>query len=81
MLGSYFVGMSTTGGIANQILINLQRGYDVSWLDEYPKALGAVTRAQVNAAIKAHLNPAAMALVEAGSVPASTPAEPPSQGR
>jgi zinc protease len=71
MLGSYFVGMSTTGGIANQILVNVQRGYEVAWLDEYPKALSAVTRTQVNAAIKAHLDPAKMALIEAGSVPHS----------
>jgi len=71
MLGSYFVGMSTTGGIANQILVNLQRGYEVAWLDEYPKALQAVTRAQVNAAIKAHLDPSKMVLIEAGSVPAA----------
>lgn len=73
MLGSYFVGMSTTGGIANQILVNLQRGYEVAWLDEYPKALQAVTRAQVNAAIKAHLDPAKMVLIEAGSVPSALP--------
>jgi zinc protease len=71
MLGSYFVGMSTTGGIANQILVNAQRGYEVAWLDEYPKALSAVTRTQVNAAIKAHLDPAKMVLIEAGSVPNS----------
>ncbi len=34
-----------------------------------PKAVKAVTREQVNAAIKAHINPNAMVLVEAGSVP------------
>lgn len=67
-IGSYFVGMSTTLGLAETILINTQRGFDPSWLDGFPKAVKALTREQVNAAIKAHLNPSAMVLVEAGSV-------------
>jgi predicted Zn-dependent peptidase len=54
--------------LADTILTNVQRGYDVSWLDEYSQAVNAVTLQQVNAAIKAHLNPATMVLVEAGSV-------------
>jgi zinc protease len=68
--GSYFVGLSTTAGLADTILLNTQRGYDLSWLDLYPKAVKAITTAQVNAAIKTHLNPSAMVLVEAGSVAA-----------
>jgi zinc protease len=70
-IGGYFVGMSTTSGLAETILINTQRGFDPTWLDAYPKAVKALTREQVNAAIKAHLNPGAMVLVEAGSVPAA----------
>ena len=68
MIGSYSVGLSTTTGLAQTLLVNTQRGYDPSWLDEYPKALKALTPAQVNAAIKNHLNPSTMILVEAGSV-------------
>lgn len=68
IIGDYLVGLSTTGGLADAILTNVQRGYDVGWLDEYSQAVNAVTLAQVNAAIKAHLNPATMVLVEAGSV-------------
>lgn len=71
VLGSYFVGLSTTLGLAETILVNTQRGFDPTWLDAYPKAVKALTREQVNAAIKAHLNPSTMVLVEAGSVPAS----------
>jgi zinc protease len=48
----------------------VQRGYDVSWIDDYPAAVDALTRDQVNAAIKHHLDPSAMVLVKAGSVPA-----------
>ncbi len=70
IIGSYFVGLSTTSGLAGTILLNAQRGYDLSWLDDYPKAVKALTRAQVNAAIKTHLNPSTMVLVEAGSVAA-----------
>jgi zinc protease len=73
-IGSYLVGMSTTSGLAETILINTQRGFDPTWLDAYPKAVKALTRDQVNAAIKTHLNPGTMVLVETGSVPAAGPA-------
>jgi len=68
--GGYFVGLSTTSGLAGTILLNAQRGYDLSWLDGYPTAVKALTLAQVNTAIKARLNPSTMVLVEAGSVAA-----------
>jgi len=71
LIGSYFVSLSTTLGLAETILVNTQRGYDVSWLDAYPKALKALTREQVNAAIRTHINPNALVLVEAGSVSAA----------
>jgi zinc protease len=68
LIGTYQVSLATTTGLAETILVNAQRGYDPAWLDGYPKALKAVTREQVNAAIKTHLNPSAMVLVEAGSI-------------
>jgi len=71
LIGSYFVSLATTLGLAETIVVNTQRGYDPSWLDAYPKALKALTREQVNAAIKAHINPNSLVLVEAGSVPAA----------
>ena len=71
LAGGYLVSLSTTGGLAATLLTNAQRGYDVSWLDGYPKAINALTRDQVNSAIKNHLNPGVMVLVEAGSVPAA----------
>jgi zinc protease len=75
MVGSYAVGLSTTGGLAGFILISLQRGYDLAWLDQYPAAIQATTREQVNRAIRAHLDPGKMVLVEAGSM-GSAPANP-----
>lgn len=71
LVGGYLVGLSTTSGLSSAILTAVQRGYDVSWLDEYPEAIKAVTRDQVNKAIRAHLDPNTMVLVKAGSVPAS----------
>jgi zinc protease len=68
LIGGYFVGLSTSGGVASTIVTSIQRGYDVTWLDGYPEAVKALTRAQVNNAIKTHLDPSTMVLVEAGSV-------------
>jgi zinc protease len=75
LIGSYGVGLSTAGGVAATILIAVQRGYDLTWLDGYPQAIREVTRDQVNRAIHAHLDPDSMVLVEAGSIPtAAAPA-------
>jgi zinc protease len=67
LIGGYEVGLSTTGGLASTILNSLLRGYDLAWLDEYPRAVDALTLEEVNAAIKSHLNPATMVLVESGT--------------
>ena len=77
VVGGYFVSLATTGGVASTILTALQRGYDLNWLDGYPVAINALTRAQVNQAIKDHLNPKTMVLVEAGSVGSAAPATAP----
>jgi zinc protease len=71
MVGTYLVGLSTTAGLAGAILTNIQRGYDVNRLDEFPGAVNSLTRDQVNAAIKKHIDPAKMVLAEAGSVSAA----------
>jgi zinc protease len=77
MVGGYLVGLSTTGGIAAAISSDVQRGYDVSWLDDYPQAVNALTKDQVNSAIRTHLSPNVMVLVKAGSVPAAAAAAQP----
>ena len=69
LIGGYHVGLSTTAGLANAILTDVQRGYDVSRLEEFPDAINALTRDEINSAIKKHLNPSRMVLVEAGSIP------------
>ncbi len=68
LVGGYFVGLSNTAGLAGAVVATLQRGYDLTWLDGYPEAVKALTRAEVNNAIKTHLDPATMVLVEAGTL-------------
>ena len=68
LAGSYKVGLSTTGGMAGTILTTLNRDLPISFIDEYPARVAALTTAQVNAAIKKHLDPEKMVLVKAGSV-------------
>jgi len=72
LIGGYFVGLSNTAGLAGTIAVTLQRGYDLTWLDGYPEAVKALTRAQVDNAIKTHLDPATMVLVESGTLKAGT---------
>lgn len=68
MVGSYYVSLEDTDGLANTILSALERGYDLSWLDEYPRAVKALTVEQVNRAIRTHLDPRKMVVIRAGSV-------------
>lgn len=69
LIGTFKVGLATTDGLAGALLNAVQRGYDVTWLDEYPKRITAVSLAEVNAAIKKHLQPETMTIIKAGSVP------------
>jgi zinc protease len=68
MAGSYKVGLSTTGGMAGMILATVNRDLPISFIDEYPARVGSLTTAQVNRAIKKHLDPEKMVLVKAGTV-------------
>ena len=68
MAGSYKIGLSTTSGMAGMILNTLNRDLPISFIDEYPARVGALTTAQVNGAIKKHLDPEKMVLVKAGTV-------------
>jgi zinc protease len=72
LVGNYYVSLATTGGIAEALLAAVQRGYDLTWLDEYPKAVQALQLDQVNAAIKKYLDPNKMVLIESGTVAAKS---------
>jgi len=69
MIGGYEVSLSNTDGMSGAILLTVERGKDLRWLDDLPKAINAVTLEQVNAAIQKYLNPTDMVLAEAGTLP------------
>jgi zinc protease len=73
LVGSFKVGLATTDGMAGSLLAAVNRGLDVTWLDEYPKKIESLTKAEVNGAIKRHLKPESMYLIQAGTVPGGTP--------
>lgn len=68
IIGSYQVSFSTTGGIATQILINRERGKEVSYLDDFPKEIAALSRKDVNNAIRSYCNMENILFVAAGSI-------------
>jgi zinc protease len=68
MIGSYKIGLSTTGGLAGQILSFAERGYSPSYLDEYPKLVDALTLKEVNSVIKKYIDPEAVVTVAAGTI-------------
>ncbi|MEO5722112.1 MAG: pitrilysin family protein [Chthoniobacterales bacterium] len=72
LIGTFKVGLATTDGLASALLSAVQRGYDVTWLDEYPKKVEALSLEAVNGAIKKHLQLEKMTVIKAGSVPPPT---------
>jgi zinc protease len=72
VIGSFKVNLSTTTGMAEQLLINAERGKTPEFLDRYPELIAALTVDQVNAAIRKHLNPENMIVIQAGSVPGAS---------
>jgi zinc protease len=66
--GSYKVRLATTGGTAGTILSMLNAGMPLSFVDEYPQRVGSLTLDQVNGAIRRHLDPSKMVLVQAGTI-------------
>lgn len=69
LVGNFQVNLATTGGLAQALLTTVQRGLELTWLDEYPARINALTLDQVNRAIRTHLNPARMVLIQAGTLP------------
>ena len=68
MIGAFQVSLATTAGMAGTLLRTVQRGYPLTWIDDYPKSVDAVTLTEVNAAIKHYVDPEKLVTVKAGSV-------------
>ena len=67
-IGSYKVGLSTTRGMAGRLLSITQRGFEPSYMDEYPEMINNVTLEEVNTAIKKYIDPEKVITVVAGTV-------------
>jgi zinc protease len=66
--GNFQVRLGTNTGVGSALLTAERFGFGPSYLDEYPGRIRAVTREQVNAAIRAHLRPDRLHLVVAGDL-------------
>jgi zinc protease len=54
--------------MAGAILDVVERGLQLSWIDEYPTKIAALTLDDVNAAIRRHVDPKKMITVTAGTL-------------
>jgi zinc protease len=66
--GNYQVQLATNAGMAAALATAEKYGYGPSYLDEFPERVRRVTREQVNAAIRAHLDPAKLCIIVAGDL-------------
>lgn len=69
--GVYKVALSTTGGMAAQLLSIAQRNIKIDFLDQYPDKINALTLDEVNGAIKKYIDPDNLHIIAAGSVDAN----------
>ncbi len=67
LVGGYQVRLGSTIGMASALLGAVKRGVGLEWLDQYPVQIQATTVAQVNQAIKQHIDPARLVEVKAGT--------------
>ena len=72
--GTYKIALATSSGMAEQIRAFVQRGLPLSYLDDYPAKVEALTLEQVNGAIKKYLDPEKVVTVLAGTLPDAAPA-------
>lgn len=66
--GSYKVGLATTSGMAVAILDILERGKEVTYIDDYVDEINALTLDQVNAAIRNYIHLDRLVTICAGSI-------------
>jgi zinc protease len=68
LTGSFKVGLENTNGMASTILRFAERGYEMSYMDEYTEKLNNLTLAEVNSVITKYVNPDKVVTVVAGTV-------------
>jgi predicted Zn-dependent peptidase len=67
--GSYTVGLATTERLAQSILTNAERGFEVDYLDRFPQEIAGLTLEKVNEAVRKYLRPNEMHEALAGVSP------------
>jgi zinc protease len=67
LAGAHRVGLATSGGLADVILSTVRRGLELSWIDEYPKKVAALSLKQVNGTIQRYVDPEKFVVVRAGT--------------
>lgn len=65
--GSFQVGLATNGGMANQISSVELYGLGLDYLDRFPSMVKAVTKEEVDAAIRKYFHPEVATIVIAGT--------------
>jgi zinc protease len=68
LLGSLPFKVQTSTAVAAQLLAIERYGLGLNYLDDYRKAVAAVTPADIQAVAQKHIDPKRMALVAAGAV-------------
>jgi zinc protease len=69
-IGRFKVDLGSNAGIAQALDAAIYYGFGVSYLDEFPGKVAAVTREQANAAFARRVDPDAFTIVSAGTFPA-----------
>ncbi|HEX5084924.1 MAG TPA: pitrilysin family protein [Blastocatellia bacterium] len=68
IIGSFKLGLATNSGIASQIAASELFGLGVKYLDEYPSLVSAITKSDVDAAIRKYIHPEVATTVVAGTI-------------
>jgi predicted Zn-dependent peptidase len=67
--GSYTVGLGTTRRLAQSILTTAERGFEMDYLDQFPRDIEALSLEEVNEAVRTYLRPQDLHEARAGVRP------------
>lgn len=67
--GAFKVGLATTGGLASSLLVNIERGFGVGYLDRFPSLIQDATLEDVHRATAEHFRPQDLHVAVAGTLP------------
>ncbi len=68
VIGSYKIGLATNSGIAGQIVNSELFGLGVDYLDKFPSLIAALTKAEIDEAVRKYIHPEVATTVIAGTL-------------